>query len=93
MACDPVEEARDSVVCTELHGGLERRLLPAGAGLEPEDGGGDGLASLAGGLAEQAFGDCSPVTTSALNGEIKRRLSQAPFCDLLPPAQGHQSTS
>jgi hypothetical protein len=93
MACDPVEQAGDGVVGAQAHIGLQRRLLPAGAGLEPEDGGGDGLASLAGGLAGQAFGDCSPLTTSALNGEIKRRLSQAPFCNLLPPAQGHQSTS
>jgi hypothetical protein len=57
MDCDPVEQACDGAVGAELHGGLEGRLLSVGSGLEPEDGGGDGLAALARGLAEQAFGD------------------------------------
>src|SRR5215210_6236166 len=57
MACDPVKQAGDGVVGAQAHGGLERRLLPAGPGLEPEDGGGDGLASVSRVLAEQAFGD------------------------------------
>ena len=57
MACDPVQEAGDGVVGAEGHGGVQRRLLPAGSGLEPEDGGGDGLGTVSGGLAEEAFGD------------------------------------
>src|SRR3954469_22849502 len=56
IACDRGDQAGDRAVGADGHVGVRRGLLPARAGLEPEDGGGDGLRTVPGRLPEQALG-------------------------------------